>query len=181
MEVADVKERQMKKVYAVANSKRIMSDLTRGKQYPVLSENKEDFMICTDKGIMIRPCWKDSASLHGEDWERLEIEDDEMPRTFENLDKPLPDGTIPFFVLFDMAVKQVHESIKLPEELTCSFGEDLTDITSAFKTEDGIKFRMIIWKKDWHICFYSETVPIHCNKYPLYQKLFDWGFLKVNK
>lgn len=171
----------MKKVYAVTNAKRIMSDLTRGKKYLVLSENKEDFMICTDNGVIIRPCWTDSASLHGEDWERLEIEDDEVPRTFENLDKPFPDGTIPILKLFDVLLKQIYDKNDITGMFSCEFSEDCYDITVVANSSIGTRFMMILYKKSWNLCFYADRTPLFINSYPLYQKLFDWGFLTVNK
>jgi hypothetical protein len=103
-----------------------------------------------------------------------------MKRNFEDLDKPLPDGTIPVSNLFDILLKQIYDKNDISDMCSCEFSKDCYDITFVAHSAIGTRFMMIVSKKSWDICFYADATPLFINSYPLYQKLFDWGFLQVN-
>lgn len=103
-----------------------------------------------------------------------------MERNFEDLDSPLPDGITPIGKLFDIAVKQICSNIEFFDRIECEFADDFSDITViAHDPCSGIRFIMTIYK-NWHICLKANGDGCFINTYPIYQKLFDWGFLQAN-
>jgi hypothetical protein len=96
-------------------------------------------------------------------------------KPFEELAESDDKGSVPMSELFEMAIESVYGEIETDPFICCECNADGCHFTTY--DEQGTEYFLVI-HRDWNIDFWANKDHLNFNRWPLYQKLIKWKFIK---